>query len=105
MELVCIDPARVHELWPHVEPLIKRAIDRSLNTDLAALVGKLMRRAALLWVVRDGESIRAAVVTSISVVNERKRCIIVACGGDGIETWLHLIERIEYYSRDERCHS
>jgi hypothetical protein len=49
-------------------------------------------------------------VTSINLVNGRKRCIIVACGAEpapakagGIEDWLSLIGQIETYARDEGC--
>ena len=51
--------------------------------------------AALLWVVWDGIRFWAAIVTSISAVNGRKQCVIVACGGDGLTDWLPLITKIE----------
>jgi hypothetical protein len=104
-QLLCIEPARLHEIWPYVEPLIRRAVERSISTDLVTVAAKLVRRQALLWVVWDGTHIRAAVVTSINTANGKKRCVIVACGGNGIEGWLPLIGRIEDYARAEGCMS
>ncbi len=83
-KLFCVDPARVPEIWPQVEPMIRSAVERSVSTDILTVIGKMMRMAALLWVVWDGIRFRAAIVTSISAVNGRKQCVIVACGGDGL---------------------
>jgi hypothetical protein len=66
---------------------------------------KLSNRAALLWLVWDGNNIRAAIVTSVSEVNGKKRCIIVACGGQDMSTWLHLLPQIEGYAKAEGCNS
>jgi hypothetical protein len=103
MELICVDPARVPEIWPHVEPLIRRAVERSISTDLVTVTAKLTNRQALLWLAWDGENIRAAAVTSINTANGIKRCVIVACGGNGLDDWLLLIRPIESYAHDEDC--
>jgi hypothetical protein len=104
-QLLCIEPARLHEFWPYVEPLIRRAVERSISTDLGTVATKLAHQQALLWLVWDGAHIRAAVVTSISAANGKKRCVIVACAGEGIEDWLPLIGQIEDYARAEGCAS
>ena len=102
-ELVCIDSARVHEFWLHVEPLIKRAMARGTLSDYDALQQKVWCGHALLWIVWDGAKICAVVVTSIKVVNRRKQCLIVACAGEEKDRWLSLIADIENYARDEGC--
>ena len=62
--LVCVDPARVHEIWPHVEAMIARAMVRGVS-DFDELEQRVWRGQALLWIVWDGERILAAVVTAI----------------------------------------
>ncbi len=85
MDLVCVDPALVHEIWPHVETLIKRAMNCSRLSDYATLEQKVWRGHALLWIAWE-EKICAATVTSISIVNGRKQCVIVACAGEQRES-------------------
>jgi hypothetical protein len=102
-QLLCVEPSRLHEIWPCVEPLVRRAVERSISTDLTTVATKLVKRQALMWLVWDGEHIRAAVVTSISASNGHKRCVIVACAGEGIKDWLPLIGQIEDYARAEGC--
>jgi hypothetical protein len=111
--LVCVDPIRVHQVWPHVEALIERAMQRGGVSDFEELEQRVWRGQALLWIVWDGEKILAAVVTAISIANGRKLCTIVACGAPSPsrkrgrvmvgERWLHLLDGIEAYARDEGC--
>jgi hypothetical protein len=42
-------------------------------------------------------------VTELHQTEWRKVCEIVACGGKEMRHWLHLIERIEQFARDEGC--
>lgn len=100
---VCVPPDRVAELWPHVEPYLRRATARARSHDIAALRRKLDEGQALLWLVWDGERIAATVATSISVVNGRKQCVIVACAGEYLDAWFPHFERLEQYARDEGC--
>lgn len=123
-ELICVEPARVHEIWPHVETLIRRAMERG-TSDYEALAQRVWRGEALLWIVwgpapaqlaawelapaeaggraAGGERILAAVVTALSLANERKLCTIVACAGEHRAKWLHLLDEIETFARDEGC--
>jgi hypothetical protein len=93
----------VHQVWPHVEAMLERAMQRGGVSDFEELEQRVWRGQALLWIVWDGEKIPAAVVTAISIANGRKLCIIVACGGAERARWLHLIDEIESYARDEGC--
>jgi hypothetical protein len=102
-ELICVDPLRVYEIWPYVEPLLEHAMQRGGVSDFEELEQRVWRGQALLWIVWDGERILAAVVTTISIANDRKLCTIVACGGEQRTRWLHLLEQIEAYARDEGC--
>src|ERR1700704_6306265 len=102
-ELICIDPARVHEFWPHVSPLIAAAMTRGGITDLADVEGAVHAARALVWIAigpedkrvetpvfpawccerpdGNGLAIKAAAVTQLSSVDGDRFCTIVACGG------------------------
>lgn len=60
---------------------------------------------ALLWLVWDDPVVLAAVVTQLIVKDDRKICVIMACGGEDAQKWVHLIQKIEAYARAEGCES
>jgi hypothetical protein len=101
--LVCVDPARVHEVWPHVASLIAQAMRRGQMGEAADVERNLRSGAALLWLVWDGEAVLAATVTELAVVGGEKHCIIVACGGNGFARFGHLIGGLERYASAEGC--
>jgi hypothetical protein len=123
--LVCIDPARVHEFWPHVSPLITAAMERGGITDIADVAQAVFAGRALVWIAiaradiraetpvfagwcrkrPDGNStaIKAAAVTQLSAVNGARFCTIVACGGRDRVEWLPLLAGLEHYARAENC--
>ncbi len=101
-ELICIDPKRVHEFWPHVKLLIHRAIIRG-GGDFMQVKHDVLIGLDLLWIAYDGKQIIAAAITSLGVLGGKKTCTIVACGGVGWKRFGHLIEGIENYAIGENC--
>jgi hypothetical protein len=101
--LVCVDPARTHEVWPHVAPLIARAMRRGGLSAAADVARDLAAGTALLWLAWDGERILAAAVTALELVEGEKLCTIVACGGEGFARFGPLIGGLERYARAEGC--
>lgn len=101
-ELICIDPARVGEFWPHVEPLIRSAIERTELSDPRDIEADILSGRSLLWLAWSGK-IEAAAASQIVSVGDKKVCIITACGGSDRSRWLPLIEGIENYARQEGC--
>jgi hypothetical protein len=106
-ELVCVDPRRVHEIWPHVAPLLRKAI---LRTGLAAfddIQREILNGHALLWIAVSREASRlaidAAASTSLQRTDAGKVCVITACAGANMSRWLPLIADIESYAKDEGC--
>jgi len=84
--------------------MIRPALEDTL-TDFDIVSTDVLAGRNLLWLVWDGTEIYAAVVTSLVIANGRKSCIIVACGGRGVDEWLHLISKIEDFARAEGCQS
>lgn len=59
-----------------------------------------------LWLVYDEQNANhpvAAVVTSIIDAPRQKRCLIAYLGGDGIMNWIHFLEQIESWAKQQGC--
>jgi hypothetical protein len=101
--LICIDPARVSEFWPHVSPLIRTAMERGAITDFGDIERAVLAGRALAWIAWDGTTIEAAAVTQLSTVGGARFCTIVACGGKDRNKWLPLLAGLERYAKAEDC--
>jgi len=106
-ELVCVDPQRVHEIWPTVAPLLRQATARTGLSAFADIERDVLAGNALLWVAVSGEgrvvTIEAAASTCLQRTDAGKVCVITACAGHDMSRWLPLIAGIENYARDEGC--
>ena len=104
VDVFCVPPDRVAECWGAVEGLIRPALENSI-TDFDMVAAAVCDGRMLLWLTFDGTRVYSATVTQLSVSNGKKFCTIVACGGSEMSRWIHLIERIEQFARDEGCAS
>lgn len=102
-ELVCVPPQDVFRIWPHVKPLIVKAIKRGGLNSFAPIEQNLLAERALLWVIIEDKKVLAAVVTQLEVTEWQKACVIVACGGTRMQDWLSLIKGIEKFAGAEGC--
>jgi hypothetical protein len=102
-QLVCVDPARVHAVWPHVDALIRAAMVRADIGKLEPVRDAVLQGRALLWLAWDGTRIAAAAVTELAQTEKRKFCVIVACGGAEMSRWLDLLKPIEAFAKLEGC--
>jgi hypothetical protein len=102
-QLICIDPARIHEFWPFVASLIKAAMLRGAITDFDEVKKAVLAARALVWIAWDGTEIKAAAVTQLNTVHGVRFCTIVACGGRERGEWLPLIAGLERYAKSENC--
>jgi hypothetical protein len=102
-ELVCVDPKRVDEFWPHVSSLLKAACRRTELNAFADIEADVLSGRSLLWLAWNGRTIEAAAATILINSEIGKVCIITVCGGSELKRWLGLINQIENYARDEGC--
>jgi len=105
--LFCIDPKRVHEIWPHVAPLLRSAIARTGLSAFRDIEHAILCGDALLWIASSSEggapAIEAAAATSLQQSDVGKVCVITACAGTKMARWLPLIGGIEAYAKGEGC--
>lgn len=106
-ELVGVSHALVPAFWTKVAPVLDRACDRSdgryaVDDVLAAL----LRRDMQLWIAADDPSdgaVEAACITEIIAYPREKRCGLVFCAGRAPACWLHHLDVIEAWARDQGC--
>ncbi len=103
VELVCVEPGRIDEIWPHVRELLRKACQRTSLSAFAEIEADILSGRSLVWLAWNGSVIEAAAATSLINSDSGKVCVITLCGGQGMKRWLKLIERIEVYARDEGC--
>lgn len=94
--LICVDPERVHEFWPHAGPLIRAAIERTKLSSFDDIEHEVLSGRQLLWLAWS-DHIEAAATTHLS----RGVCTLTACSGHERERWLPLFAEIENYARNE----
>jgi hypothetical protein len=102
VELVCVDPRCTAEVWPHVEPLLRRAIERAGLASFVDIERDILHGGALLWLAWS-DRIEAAASTALQCTDAGLVCVITACGGVDRRRWLPLLAGIEQYARAEGC--
>jgi len=102
-ELVCVDPKRIHEIWPHVGHLLKAACRRTELNAFADIEVDILSGRSLLWLAWNGRAIEAAAATILINSDTAKVCVITVCGGRGMRRWLPLLSEIEAYAKREGC--
>lgn len=102
-KLVCVDPERIYETWPHVEHLIRPAMIRSGEMIVLDVLRNLASKRFLMWLIWDGEEIAGSVITELADTISGRICTIVFMGGKDRRRWLHLLKEIEDYARAEHC--
>lgn len=102
VDLFCVDPKNIHQIWSQAGPLIRSAIERTGLSEFAGIEKEVLAGDQLLWLALS-DHIEAAATTKLVKIGGRKICILVACSGQQRERWLPLFARIEKYAQDEGC--
>lgn len=102
-ELICVDPARVAEFWPHVRGMILGAIKKCGLSDSAEVEASILCGGSLLWIAWNGATIEAAASTRIATIDGGKVCTLVACGGGDRRRWMPMLRKLEIYAKAEGC--
>lgn len=100
VDLVCVDPARVAQIWPTARQLIRTAIEKTDLSEFADIEREVLAGDQLLWLAWSGQ-IEAAATTHLIKTSGKPVLIITACSGHNRERWLPLLAKIEDYARKE----
>lgn len=104
IELACVPPTMVGEIWPKVRVLIYNAMKRAELSSFASLERRVLDGNAFLWLAFDKTAgIHAAAVTELIETEWGKFLNVSACGGAGMQNWVGLLEKIEDWARGEEC--
>jgi hypothetical protein len=81
MQVACVDPILVPQIWPRAAFLIREAMRRGGISSFVPVERSVLQGRALLWLAVEGKDFHAAAVTELIATEWRRLCIIVACGG------------------------
>lgn len=98
VDLICVDPKEVNQVWQYAGPLIRAAIERTGLSEFADVEKQVLSGDQLLWLAVS-DHIEAAATTHLS----NNVCTLVACSGHQRERWLPLFKEIENYAKAEGC--
>lgn len=101
-ELLCVDPKQVGHFWPHVEPLLRPAIENVGLSNFEDIENEILIGCGLVWIAWD-DKIVAAASTTLQRIDSDLICVLTACGGRDMKDWLPLLAKIEDYARAEGC--
>ena len=104
MQLVCVDPARISDVWPHARDKIRAAIEATGLSSFDDIEAAALNGEQLLWLAWDGKEICAAALTQLTKPLS-KICTLTACSGHDRDQWLPLFAQIEQYAKNEGCSS
>lgn len=102
VDLVCVNPANVQQIWPQARALIKSAIERTGLSDFADIERDVLSGDQLLWLAIS-DHIEAAATTHLIKTSGKPVLVIVAVSGVQRERWLPLKAKIESYAKAEGC--
>lgn len=102
VDLVCVNPKNVSQIWPQARQLIKTAIERTGLSEFDDVEEQVLSGDQLLWLAISN-TIEAAATTHLVKTSGKPVCILTACSGHNRERWLPLFAQIEKYARNEGC--
>lgn len=102
VDLVCVPPKDVSQIWPQARQLIQTAIEKTGLSQFADIERQVLSGGQLLWLAIS-DHIEAAATTHLIKTSGKPVLVITACSGANRERWLPLFAKIEKYGKDEGC--
>lgn len=104
VDLVCVDPKEILQVWPLAKALIRTAIEKTDLSEFADIESDVLKGDQLLWLAIS-DHIEAAATTHLIKTSGKPVLVITACSGAQRERWLPLLAQIEKYAKDEGASS
>ncbi len=97
-------PPSLPDRWEKVRGLVASACARSGGKYAAVDVLRLALGGAMqLWAAMDGDAAKAVAITEVTAFPRRLVCRVLACTGEGPESWLGHLAAIETWARAQGC--
>jgi len=107
MTVTLVPKEGLRAVWPIVEPMFKRVLDRTPGRFLPVdILVEILKEQRSLWVYYDDETknIEATFTTKIYDVPLGKICCFEWGAGKNVEEWVHeSLDLIEQYARENGC--
>jgi hypothetical protein len=97
------DLTEIHWSEPAFMPLMEN-IAKRMQCKAVDLIGQIINHEVQLHVVSDEKRLRAVILTQIMLRHGGgTNCRVLACAGDGMAQWVHLIGELEAWAREQGC--
>ena len=90
-------PHETGDILPVAQPLIEKALNRGSDYTIEEVIGGILAGEMQLWMWGE----QAALVTAIQTDSDGKYCLLLALGGEGMDTWAEYMPVIEEFARHE----
>lgn len=106
--LFWVNPDQIDEYWLMIEPLVKKAMDRtgvSKSYDPEFVKIQLQAERWQCWLGVDDREVKVAHITYIDVLPKRKVFCIPLTGAinGSIATWIDHIDEFKKFAKDHEC--
>jgi hypothetical protein len=105
LNLVCVDPAKVHLFWPQVKSGVRLALERGVGGLFEETEKSVLSGVSLVWLAVNESGIRGVLITDLIRTDDGLQCEIVTLHGEGMKDWLRFLPDIEQFARNEGCTS
>jgi hypothetical protein len=100
VDLLCVDPKNIQQVWPQARDLIRAAIEQTGLSEFSDIETQVLSGDQLLWLAIS-DHIEAAATTHLIKTSGKPVLTVTACSGHQRERWLPLFSRIENYAKQE----
>jgi hypothetical protein len=100
IDLLCVDPKDVHQIWPQAKELIRKAIEKTDLSDFRDIEYDVLSGDQLLWLAIS-DHVEAAATTHLIKTKDKPVLVVTACAGENKDRWLPLKARVERYAKEE----
>ena len=88
-------------VWLQASKLLKPALGEGKTLD--EVLAKIFQKDAQLWIAATETELQAACVTEVKIRPSGKVCNVWLCGGKGVNNWVHFLDTIEEWAKEQGC--
>jgi hypothetical protein len=105
LNLVCVDPARIKEVWPIIRGGVRSALTNGVGGLFSQTESDILSGISIVWLAVEGKDIRGVLVTDLVKTDSGLQCVIASLHGDNMRDWIGFLPEIEQFARKEGCTS